>query len=258
MTLGERIKAERQRLGLSQDALAEQMDVSRQAVTKWESGRSAPSTEKLLKLSTLFGCSLDDLAGKPTTEEAAPASPPSQPEEPPAPETPRTAPKGSRMEAFRHSCNAALLTAVVWVAYYFLSKLLWADLADQTVLNWILGDAPLYHDYLFGWLMDKYWYCAMIAVIPALFGKHRFSAVATAAFMAALPLGELLGQIRTGPGVHQGWLIWCGIYLAGLVLGIAAQRMRRDFWRSGLWWAAALCAVIAVILLALANPPQYC
>ena len=47
-TLGQRIREHRRRAGLSQEALARRMDVSRQAVTKWESGQSAPSTENLL------------------------------------------------------------------------------------------------------------------------------------------------------------------------------------------------------------------
>lgn len=260
MNLGEQIRAHRIRLGLSQDALAERMEVSRQAVTKWESGRSAPSTEKLLKLSALFGCSLDELAGNPPLEDAAPEPDPipASPEDAPSPAQPLQTPTHRRLDALRRNCTAALITALVWLVWYFLCKLVWADLGDQTVLGWLLGDAPLYHDYLFGWLLDKYWYCALIAVIPALFGKFRFSAVTTAAFMAALVLGEGLGQIRTGPGVHQGWLIWGGVYLAGIVLGVTAQRMRRKFWRSGLWWTAAVGAVMVITVLALMDPPQYC
>ena len=49
-TLGQRIREHRRRAGLSQEALARRMDVSRQAVTKWESGQSAPSTENLFRL----------------------------------------------------------------------------------------------------------------------------------------------------------------------------------------------------------------
>lgn len=250
MTLGEQIRAHRIRLGLSQDALAERMEVSRQAVTKWESGRSAPSTDKLLKLSALFDCTLDELAGKPATQAA--------PEEALAPSDPIPAePKPDRYAAVRRRCHAALLVAAVWIGHFFLCKLIWAELADQTVLNWLFGDSSRHHAYLFGWLLDKYWYCALIAVAAALFGMFRFSVVTTGAFFLALPLGELLGQLRTGPGVHQGWLIWGGIYQAGILLGAAAQRMKQDFRRSRLWWAAAAVAVIAVILLALANPPQY-
>ena len=54
MTCGERIKQEREKRKLSQEDLAEQMEVSRQAVSKWESGQSRPTKEKLERLSALF------------------------------------------------------------------------------------------------------------------------------------------------------------------------------------------------------------
>ena len=53
MTLGEKIKEQRTAHGLSQETLAEQMGVSRQAVTKWEADQSAPSSEKLIAAITL-------------------------------------------------------------------------------------------------------------------------------------------------------------------------------------------------------------
>lgn len=61
MTLGEKIKEQRKKLGYTQEALAERMDVSRQAVAKWEKNLSAPTAEKLIALSNLFGASLDDM-----------------------------------------------------------------------------------------------------------------------------------------------------------------------------------------------------
>ena len=54
MTCGERIRQERQKRKLSQEDLAEQMDVSRQAVGKWEAGQARPTREKLERLSALF------------------------------------------------------------------------------------------------------------------------------------------------------------------------------------------------------------
>lgn len=62
MTLGEKIKINRIEKGLSQEKLAEIVGVSRQAVTKWESNQSMPSTENIITLSATFGISLDDLA----------------------------------------------------------------------------------------------------------------------------------------------------------------------------------------------------
>lgn len=64
MTLGEKISDLRKRKGISQEKLAELLDVSRQAVTKWESGKGNPDTENLIRLSEIFGVSLDELCGK--------------------------------------------------------------------------------------------------------------------------------------------------------------------------------------------------
>ena len=61
MTLGERIKQCRQDAAMSQEKLAELLGVSRQAVTKWESDQSAPSTENLFKLADLFHTTVDSL-----------------------------------------------------------------------------------------------------------------------------------------------------------------------------------------------------
>jgi transcriptional regulator with XRE-family HTH domain len=61
MDLGSRIKEARERQNLSQDELAERMDISRQAISKWETGKSYPDIEKILKLSDIFNLSLDEL-----------------------------------------------------------------------------------------------------------------------------------------------------------------------------------------------------
>jgi len=61
MTLGEKIKMYRSQNGLSQEKIAELVGVSRQAVTKWESGQSAPSTTNLITLAEIFKISMDDL-----------------------------------------------------------------------------------------------------------------------------------------------------------------------------------------------------
>lgn len=47
--------------GLSQEALAEKLGVSRQAVSKWERSESSPDTDNLIALAKLYGVSLDEL-----------------------------------------------------------------------------------------------------------------------------------------------------------------------------------------------------
>lgn len=61
MTLGERIQTHRKRAGLSQEALAEQLGVSRQAVSKWEVDAAQPELDKIVVLARVFGITTDEL-----------------------------------------------------------------------------------------------------------------------------------------------------------------------------------------------------
>ncbi len=62
-TLGGRIQAFRKAAGLSQEALGEQLGVSRQAVSRWESDAAVPELEKLIAMSRLFGVTVGVLLG---------------------------------------------------------------------------------------------------------------------------------------------------------------------------------------------------
>lgn len=61
MTLGEKICTLRTGKGLSQEELAAKLEVSRQSVSKWETGQSVPDLEKIIKLADLFGVNVDEL-----------------------------------------------------------------------------------------------------------------------------------------------------------------------------------------------------
>ncbi|MDR2569638.1 MAG: helix-turn-helix domain-containing protein [Oscillospiraceae bacterium] len=61
MNLGEKILQLRKVNGMSQEELASQLTISRQAISKWELGESVPDTENVLQLSKLFGVSTDYL-----------------------------------------------------------------------------------------------------------------------------------------------------------------------------------------------------
>lgn len=61
MNLGEKIFKLRKEKGLSQEALAEQIGTTRQAISKWENNQGFPETEKLLQLSNIFEVSTDYL-----------------------------------------------------------------------------------------------------------------------------------------------------------------------------------------------------
>ena len=77
MTLGENIVRLRTQKNWSQGDLADALDISRQSVSKWETDASIPELDKLLKLSELFGVTLDELVrgeDAPKAETAAPAA----------------------------------------------------------------------------------------------------------------------------------------------------------------------------------------
>lgn len=76
MTLREKLIVLRDKAGITQMALAHQLGVSRQAVTRWESGDTAPSMEKLKALAKIYDVSLDWLCNDATygVEQQKPAS----------------------------------------------------------------------------------------------------------------------------------------------------------------------------------------
>lgn len=61
MSFGERLQALRRSNDLTQEAFAEQLKVSRQAVSKWESSRGYPEMEKIIYICNRFGVSMNEL-----------------------------------------------------------------------------------------------------------------------------------------------------------------------------------------------------
>lgn len=102
MDLAERLAALRKRAGLSQGDVAERLNVSRQAVSRWETGFTVPSTDNLSHLGRLYGVTLDELLSysaalppeKP--QEEAPAQQPKAEAPLPRRSPPRRAPPRTR------------------------------------------------------------------------------------------------------------------------------------------------------------------
>lgn len=64
MRFGEKLSFLRKQRGMTQMELAEKLDISRQAVSRWERGTAEPSTEKLVSIGKLFDVSVDALMNK--------------------------------------------------------------------------------------------------------------------------------------------------------------------------------------------------
>ena len=106
MSLGTTISRLRTEKKLSQGGLADALGVSRQSVSKWETDASVPELDKLVKLSQLFGITLDELV----TGEAPPASAPVSP----PPSSSRQMP-GQKIAAIILLCMAFLVLLVLTV-----------------------------------------------------------------------------------------------------------------------------------------------
>ena len=61
--LANRLAELRKQKGLSQEELADKLQVSRQAISKWERGEASPDTDNLIELAKIYGVSLDELVG---------------------------------------------------------------------------------------------------------------------------------------------------------------------------------------------------
>lgn len=81
MTLGNRIGQYRRKLGMTQEALAQRLDVTNQAVSKWESDQCCPDISLLPKIADIFGITMDELFGR-----AAPVQQMNVPQPEPEPE----------------------------------------------------------------------------------------------------------------------------------------------------------------------------
>lgn len=64
MTMGNTIASYRKKLGITQEGLAQQLEVTNQAVSKWESDQCCPDIQLLPKLADIFGITIDELFGR--------------------------------------------------------------------------------------------------------------------------------------------------------------------------------------------------
>lgn len=192
MTLAERIAAYRVKTGLSQAKFAEVMQVSRQSVSKWETGASVPELEKLLQMTELFHCTLDELV---RGEGAPPA--PAVPAPSPVPEAP--APKENTRRTLGFVFLAAgLIGVVVGLAFHLLAAAMGLYLILMGVLCLVLRR----HAGI--WLL---W----INLLPLLLFSPRFPAV-----------------LRFEAAVWLKWGVWAAAVAAAVWTVLTLRKERKN------------------------------
>ena len=242
MVSGERIRTYRQRAGMSQEMAAELVGVSRQAVAKWESGKSVPSTENLFRLAEVLGTTPQSLLD--TAEAPFPGK-----GEGPAPASP------GWHRRLRDRLMAAGIVALGYLLVYLAGRLLWCGGAGVSVLGWLFQNAPAgAGSYLFGWLLHGglFWWAMAVSVAWAVLGKTRLAGVSLLYFVAGFILGVLLGPNPAGAAIGQGdygWAIWAVACLTALPVGALAERAKKRgaalTSRRGRRYLAAMGAVTA-------------
>ena len=257
MELGDKIKACRLQAHLSQEKVAELVGVSRQAVTKWESGQSSPNTENLFKLAEVLGTTVDFLIASEsnTVSIAEQVYQLFKADE-------------AKKEAMRRAEQKAILLTTLavaggYLAIFLTAKLFFTDLSQKAVFSWLLSTDPKEHSYLFGWLIshNRYLISSLVSILPALLGKRRFSLVSFSGFSIGLPLGELLGENKSGTPFapnHYGWAIWGGIFLISWIMGIILEKFSHEdihihVPKFRIWLISYGIAILAILVLVRMN-----
>ena len=228
MALGERIKTCRQSAGLSQEKMAELVGVSRQAVTKWEAGLSAPSTENLFRLAEILGTTVDFLL---TEEEKAGPTPAEQiyylyklEQEQKA--ALRAAQRKARLQE-------ALWALLAFLLIYLIGRILWCDLSQSSFKGWLFSVRPTgEHSYLYGWLLSShlFWYTMALSILFALCGKPILSRMTTGGFFLGIVLGMIFGPYPEGAftgNTHYGWAIWGVVLLLSIIAGALLESVKK-------------------------------
>jgi len=245
MTLGHRIKTCRLAANLSQEQVAEKVGVSRQAVTKWETDLSAPSTENLFKLAELFNTTVDFLL-----EDEKPE---------PVPGHKYTGLAGAvhdglitladrierhyileeesvlrarkqRRRKYLLSCLAVLL---FYLLVYLMGRYLWCRSGVLSIFGFLWGAEPVGpHSYLFGWLLHQklFLYSMLLSFLLALFKRPVWAAVSCGGFLIGFAAGVIFGPNPAGAAIgqgHYGWAIWGGIFLLSIIGGFIAEKLYR-------------------------------
>lgn len=239
MTIGETIRRLRKEKGLTQDALADALEISRQAVAKWESGKSAPATENLLKLAALLEVPLEELAG-----------PKEQPscalEEYARMQLEQERKKQAAKAALRTELQRAAAIAAGYLAVY-LACLTTFYLAGAKSCIW-------------GWMQS----CHILAVTCLvhlafrLLGRRRAGGAlfwGTVCAIVTANIAGLAARKRSPIGWNNGWVIYLSVLFAACAIGLLLDRRAQKLDAAVLTRrrraaGAALAAALSLLFLA--------
>jgi len=210
VSIGDKIRALRKERNLTQDAIAEALNVTRQAVAKWESNQAAPSTANILKLAELFQVQFQDLLSQ---------------EENVNTDIQKYLIKTAQAEERRKKKHAIIKKSVlvslrIGVCYLLLYFICW-------VIFHLLG-IP---DYVWSWSIDHYILplSLLYSLAGSLFYRERLGYFTLFGTAAGLVLGNIVDSITTKNAVlsfNTGWIALMLCIGAFSLCGIAVSVIR--------------------------------
>ena len=231
MNFAQKLQKRRKEVGFSQEQLAFELNVSRQAVSKWESGQGYPEVEKLIQLSELLGISLDELMKETREHPSAPIKPldEEEPEWRDEPHSPVTLPddiheEDSLIGRFAYSTDRDTVERYLdlnqrfarWIAVGVGMMVAWTDGGSLPVA--VASLVP----------------CALIGpvqilpalFIPQLFGMKDYTSI-NAFGMGGFYLGGaavfvIVAAVMQNLGYNMGFIVLAACGIAALVLFLAA------------------------------------
>ena len=121
--LSEKLYMLRKKSGLSQEQLAEQLNVSRQAISKWESGTSIPESDKLIAISQYFNVTLDHLMKEDSDGNLQPVS------------TDGSNGLSQKMIAGIVLCVAGIIGLILWGLISIFNPTVSAQISESSMIN---------------------------------------------------------------------------------------------------------------------------
>lgn len=121
--LSEKLYMLRKKSGLSQEQLAEQLNVSRQAISKWESGTSIPESDKLIAISQYFNVTLDYLMKEDSDGNLQPVS------------TDESNGLSQKLIAGIVLCVAGIIGLILWGLISIFSPTVSAQISESSMIN---------------------------------------------------------------------------------------------------------------------------
>lgn len=232
---GNRIKNLRKEHQLSQEEVAMRLDISRQAVTRWENGRTLPSSCHMLKLAELFGVSVESLAGVGGKGGLAVSG-----------EKTETIDK---MVSTLEELKANIKTEIkhrIWMLWVFFLTILFF------VVCWFF-DIYLGWDVYVWHYMDLYcypWTACFLIFVGGIFQKKRFVAAICSGCVLTVLVGQLITLCNRSYSLlrfNESWIALIFFWNLALIMGLLLEyRAKKKPWkmRTKVWMS---CVVLLFV-----------